>query len=123
MDTATKTFAELSPLAQDLVSSGKGWNGTTYTDGTVTVTLHGEGEVAEYSVEGEVEAETETAEEIVDETPTVEETPETTEPVAPETGLESVPQGTDNGPVDPATVTGEKGTADDAETTEEVTTE
>lgn len=88
------TYEQLNPVAQQMVATAEGWDGTCYTNKEgVKVTLHGDGDVAQYSVEYPAGQEPQE--------PVAETTPETVE-----TGLESVPQGTENGPVDPATVTG-----------------
>jgi hypothetical protein len=75
----TLNYDQLDPVTQEMVRTGEGWGGTAYTnkDG-VKVTLHGDGEVAKYSVEYPEGHEPQApVTETVEETPAVEVTPET----------------------------------------------
>lgn len=92
METITrKKFDELDPIAQDMILNATGWNGESYSNADgITVTLHGEGEVAEYSVHYP-EGFAPEAPETVEETPTVEVAPEVAADVAPVAETESVP--------------------------------
>ncbi len=85
-----KKFDELDPIAQDMIRNATGWNGESYTNADgIVVTLHGEGEVAEYSVHYP-EGFAPVAPETVEETQTVEAAPEVAD-VAPVAETESVP--------------------------------
>lgn len=103
----TLTYDQLDPISQKMVSTGEGWDGNCYTnkDG-VKVTLHGEGEVAKYSVEyPEGHEPQEPVAETVEETPAVEVTPETApvetteEVTATETEPTTEPETTDSSEV------------------------
>lgn len=75
----TLTYDQLDPVSQKMVSTGEGWDGTCYTNNDgVKVTLHGEGDVAKYSVEYPEGHEPQVpTTETVEETPAVEVAPET----------------------------------------------
>ena len=91
METITKKFDELDPIAQDMIRNATGWNGESYTNADgIVVTLHGEGEVAEYSVHYPDGFAPEVVAETVEETPTVEATPEVAADVAPVAETEPV---------------------------------